>query len=426
MSLKYLLVGSGGREHAIAACLAESDETEHVYVAPGNGGTQGGHPKVSNVDIQSHELSKLAQFAIETKIQVTMVGPEIPLAAGIVDLFEAQGLKCFGPTRAAARLESSKAFAKAFMDRWTIPTAKGASFTDYQSALDYLRDFGSLPVLKASGLAAGKGVVLPDTLEAAEATLKQMMLDGRFGDSGDCVVIEERLVGYEISLLAVCDGASLVTLPAARDHKRLLNGDKGPNTGGMGAVAPVLNPTCDLHHELTKILQTVLDGMAAEDMPYTGILYGGFMITDAGPKVLEFNCRFGDPETQAVLPLLPPNALNQYVVAALNKTLCDCKPIDPTGHSATIVMASGGYPNQYKKGLPISGLKAVDAMTHVHVFHAGTILKEGLHHTSGGRVLAVTGLGTSPDDALVRATIAAGHIQFDGQHYRTDIGLTLT
>ena len=423
--MRYLLVGGGGREHAIAHALTTSPEVEHVYVAPGNGGTAQGNIRISNVAIDATDLKGLADFARENAIDLTMVGPEAPLADGIVDLFQASGLRCFGPTKQAAQLESSKAFSKAFMQRWQIPTARGQTFESYERASAFLNDISWSPVLKASGLAAGKGVILPESKEAAQLALREMMLDKRFGEAGDQIVVEERLEGYEISLLALCDGNDLVCLPAARDHKRLLDDDKGPNTGGMGAIAPVLDPSDALHGELVSILQKVMDCMRLDGTPYSGVLYGGFMITDHGPKVLEFNCRFGDPETQAVLPLLADGFLHECVVRALDGTLADFTPQTQTAHAATVVLASGGYPGAYNKGLPIDGLSNVQE-PGTYIFHAGTQRSGQQVLTAGGRVLAITAVRDNPTDALSVANQLADEVRFEGRHFRRDIGITST
>jgi phosphoribosylamine--glycine ligase len=423
MSSKYLLIGSGGREHAMARALVTSEKVERVFVAPGNGGTAQGDDRIVNIDLDVLDFDALLGFARAEEIAYTIVGPEAPLAAGIVDRWQREGLKCFGPTQAAAQLESSKAFSKSFMDRWSIPTARWRAFTDFEAAKSYLAEFPRLPVIKASGLAAGKGVILPSTMDEAIAALEEMMLNARFGDAGDEVVIEERMIGPEISLLAICDGESVHPLPAARDHKRLLNGDLGPNTGGMGAIAPIIGPETELYQTLTQMLQCVVDGMREEGTPYVGVLYGGFMITPEGPRVLEFNCRFGDPETQAVLPLLPAGGLVGYIQWALDGGAPPAGHQTSSGAAATIVLASEGYPGRYPKGRVISGLDAATDCPNVYVYHAGTRRKNDAVETSGGRVLAVTGLGEDLERALSAAYSAADLIEFDGKQFRTDVGV---
>jgi len=428
MSISFLVIGGGGREHALAHTLARSSHTTHVYVAPGNGGTAGAHSeiqrKIRNIDINAEDLDRLSEFVDEHAIDYTIVGPEAPLAAGIVDRWLDMGLACFGPTKNAARLESSKAYAKGFMERWNIPTASGASFTRYDDARDYLSSIDWKPVIKASGLAAGKGVILPDDDESALRALHEIMVERVFGEAGCEVVIEERLEGYEISLLVVSDGSHIRPLPAARDHKRQLDGDQGPNTGGMGAIAPVLAPDQALHGQLMDIMQSVVTGMAAEGQPYVGILYGGFMITPTGPKVLEFNCRFGDPETQAVLAILGDEDLVSLITAASNGDVSGVSMTEPAAHAATVVMASGGYPGPYEKGVRISGIESAQAHPNVLVFHAGTEWVDGVLRTCGGRVLGVTGLGDTRSQALENAYQAIQSIKFDGAQYRTDIGRT--
>ena len=423
MSAKYLLLGSGGREHAMARALVSSQDVERVFVAPGNGGTASGDNRIVNVSIDATDFDALLEFVRSEGIEYTVVGPEAPLAAGVVDRWQDEGLKCFGPTKAAAQLESSKAFSKAFMQRWDIPTARWAAFTEFEAAKSYLSEFPVLPVIKASGLAAGKGVILPESMDEAVAALEEMMLNARFGDAGNEVVIEERMVGPEISLLAICNGQTVCPLPAARDHKRLLDGDLGPNTGGMGAIAPIIDSESELYEALTASLQEVVDGMRSEGTPYVGVLYGGFMITPEGPRVLEFNCRFGDPETQAVLPLLADGDLASYIRWAV-----DGAPAPSSGSAikkaaATIVLASEGYPGTYPKGRVISGLDSAGQKPNVHVYHAGTRRTEGSVCTSGGRVLAVTGIGSDLDDALSTAYAAADLIEFEGKQCRRDVGV---
>ena len=421
-----LLLGSGGREHALSVALARAPRVDKVYVAPGNGGTAQAAgaigAKIVNVPIPVTDLDALFAFARERGVDLTFVGPEAPLAEGCVDRWRAAGLACYGPTRDAARLESSKAFSKAFMKRWDIPTAASAEFSDHDAARAYLDAHWGPLVIKASGLAAGKGVLLPETLEDAREGLRRIMVDGAFGTAGDEVVIEERLVGEEVSLLAFCDGVTAKAMPSARDHKRVFEGDRGPNTGGMGAYAP--SPALDAEtvkgFEAT-VLQRTVDGMAAEGTPYQGILYAGLMLTADGPRVLEFNCRFGDPETQVILPLLHTNLVD-IVDACLAGELATQTVNWRAGAAATVVMASGGYPGPYDKGEPITGVEAADALDGVWVYHAGTRRTDAGLVTNGGRVLAVTGVGDDLAGALERAYAGAALIEFEGAHLRRDVG----
>ena len=421
-----LLLGSGGREHALAIALARSPRVERIFVAPGNGGTAHAlgelGAKIANVDIPVTDLDGLFAFARDEAVSLTFVGPEAPLAAGCVDRWQAAGMAIFGPTRAAAQLETSKAFSKAFMKRWDIPTAASAEFTNYDEARAYLDTHWGPLVIKASGLAAGKGVLLPETLEEAHAGLRQIMVDAAFGAAGNEVVIEERLVGEEVSLLAFCDGVTARAMPSARDHKRVFEGDKGPNTGGMGAYAP--SPALDADAAKTfeaSVLQRTVEGMAAEGNPYTGILYAGLMLTPDGPRVLEFNCRFGDPETQVILPLLQTDLLD-VVEHCLETRLSDASIRWHSGAAATVVMASGGYPGPYEKGEVIAGVEQANALEGVVVYHAGTRRTESALVTSGGRVLAVTGVGDDLTHALSRAYSGADLITFSGAHLRKDVG----
>lgn len=418
--MRVLVVGNGGREHALAWKLTQSPQLQELFVAPGNGGTQA-LPKTQNVPIAASEIAKLQEFAMQHAIDLTIVGPEAPLVDGIVDRFTAAGLAIFGPSRAAAQLEGSKAFAKAFMHRHGIPTAQSASFTDFDEAMRYLRIQDEPPVVKASGLAAGKGVILPETLDEAAETVKMMLLDGRFGRAGEEVVLEERLTGTELSVLAFCDGKNVLLLPAAQDHKRLLDRDRGPNTGGMGAFAPSPMATPALLAQVTKeVLLPTLAGMAAEGMPYNGVLYAGLMLTHNGPKVLEFNCRLGDPETQVILPLLDSDLLD-VVQACLAGALDQVKPVWSKGAAVTVVMASRGYPDEYETGFDITGIAEAEK-AGAYVFHAGTKVMEQRLVNIGGRVLTVTGVGETLAVAGTRAYRGVRHIHFTGAQYRRDIG----
>jgi phosphoribosylamine--glycine ligase len=418
--MKILIIGSGGREHALAWKLTESDRVEQVVVAPGNGGTASSGHRISNFDAAN---AGLLEFALEAQIDLTLVGPEIPLANGIVDDFQAGGLRIWGPTRAAARIETDKAFAKAFMERHNIPTGAYAAFNDHELALRYLLQQSQPVVVKATGLAAGKGVIVPDTIQEAETALRRIMVDREFGSAGDEVIIEERLSGPEVSVLAFCDGHTLIPMPPAQDHKRAFDNDAGPNTGGMGAYAPA--PICppDLLDQVTKtVLQPSLDGLRREGHPFVGILYAGLMLTQKGPMVLEFNCRFGDPETQVILPLLE-TSLVEIVERSLDASLSQIDVAWKTGSAATVVLASAGYPGGYETGKPITGLEQAAGLEGVTVFHAGTKLeKTGQIVTSGGRVLNVTGVGPTLTQALERAYAGVDRIEFEGKQFRTDIG----
>ena len=422
-TLSILVIGNGGREHALAWKLAQSPRVTRVLVAPGNGGTALAGGKVSNAAVATDDIAGLKGLARAERVDLTVIGPEAPLAAGAVDAFQAAGLRCFGPTRAAAQLEASKAFSKAFMLRHGIPTARFAVFTSFDRALAYTQSVDFPIVIKASGLAAGKGVLLPETAAEAEIALRQIMTERAFGAAGDEVVIEERLVGPEASLLALSDGRSVALMPAAQDHKRVFDGDLGPNTGGMGAYAPAPVMTAELIDEARRtVLKATIDGMRVEGTPYIGILYAGLMLTTGGIKVLEFNCRFGDPETQVILPLLADDLLDVFD-ACLDGTLDQWDVRWREGATATVVAASEGYPGPYPKGREITGLAEAEALSDVAVFHAGTTLApDGRVLTDGGRVLAVTATDDTLPAALDRAYDAMGRIHFPGMHYRRDIG----
>jgi phosphoribosylamine--glycine ligase len=429
--MKILIVGSGGREHTLAWKLAKSPQVVQIWVAPGNGGTEPGDEfasggvtttRVSNVAIAADDIEGLSAFALGNGVDLTVVGPEAPLVAGIVDAFQAVGLRIFGPTAAAAQLEGSKAFAKRFMVEEGIPTGVGAIFQDYEAALTYLRQQEAPIVIKASGLAAGKGVAVCATLDEAEAALKAVMVEKRFGDAGREVLIEECLYGQEASLLAFTDGRTVVPMVAAQDHKPVYDDDHGPNTGGMGCYAPAPLMTGSLVQEVVDtILQPAVDGMRQQGAPYVGALYGGLMLTDDGLRVLEFNCRFGDPEAQVILPLLETD-LSEVMMACLEGRLAELEVRWQSGYATCVIMASGGYPLRYEKGKPISGLEAACQQPGVIVFHAGTRWADGRLVTNGGRVLGVTALGNSLRESVDRAYRAVGHVHFEGAHYRNDIG----
>lgn len=415
--MNILIIGGGGREHALAWKLAQSPRVGRVFVAPGNGGTD------SSISLPESDVAGLIAFAQQESIGLVVIGPEAPLAAGAADAFRTAGLRCFGPSQAAARLETSKAFAKDFMARHDIPTAAYATFTDYPAALAHLRSIDYPVVIKASGLATGKGVIVPDTREEAEAALHVIMVERVFGAAGDEAIIEERIAGPEISLLGFSDGRTVVVMPPAQDHKRVFDGDRGPNTGGMGAFAPVPWLTFEAVAGLAEIaLHRAIQGMAAEGTPYVGVLYAGLMLTLDGPRVLEYNCRFGDPETQVILPLLRSDLLD-VLEACVDGALSPCGVRWRDGAAATVVAASEGYPGSYPKGRAITGTAEAAAFPGVTVFHAGTRRAEdGQLLTAGGRVLAVTGVGADLRAALARAYAGIAQIHFAGMHYRRDIG----
>lgn len=419
--MRVLLIGGGGREHALAWKLSQSPQVDRLWVAPGNGGT-GTLPKTTNVPVPAGDREGLVSLAQAEAIDLTLVGPEAPLVAGVVDRFQAAGLRIFGPTQAAAQLEGSKAFAKQFMFDHGIPTGHAAIFDDFDEAMRYLRGLDDAPVVKASGLAAGKGVILPATKTETAAVVRSILLDGRFGKAGETVLLEERLAGPELSVLAFCDGKTARVMPAAQDHKRLLDDDFGPNTGGMGAFAPSPLATPQLLAEVERtILQPTLNGMAAAGTPYVGVLYAGLMLTPQGPKVLEFNCRLGDPETQVILPLLASD-LVEIVQACLDGRLDAVTPTWRDEAAVTVVMASRGYPDEYETGVPITHLDAAAELGCL-VFQAGTqVWEDGRLLTAGGRVLSVTGLGPTLTAAAAQAYRGVEAIHFNGAQYRHDIG----
>lgn len=420
--MKVLIVGSGGREHALAWKIMQSAHISHVWVAPGNGGTALLGERAENIDVAAEDIPGLVAAAQAHKPDLTIVGPEVALALGLADELRALGLAVFGPGRAAAQIEASKTFAKSFMLRHGIPSARYAGFVSHDEALRHLQKVDYPVVIKASGLAAGKGVIVPETMAEAQAALRAIMVERAFGRAGDAVVIEERLQGPEVSLLAFCDGRTVVPMPPAQDHKRAFDGDQGPNTGGMGAFAPspLLSPAL-LDEAVRTILQPAVDGLRAEGMPFSGVLYAGLMLTHEGPKVLEFNCRFGDPETQVLLPLLDGDLVD-ILLACEHGNLAAAPVRWKPGAAATVVLASAGYPGAYEKGKPISGLAAAQ-QEGVVVFHAGTRRAGESVLSSGGRVLNVSATDESMAAALARAYAAVEKIHFDGMFYRRDIGV---
>jgi phosphoribosylamine--glycine ligase len=419
--MKILIIGNGGREHALAWKVAQSEQVTQIFVAPGNAGTAE-EKKVDNVPIPVKDISELVHFAQNNAIDLTIVGPEAPLVAGIVDKFQQAGLRCFGPTSAAAQLEGSKAFAKDFLSRHQIPTATYAKFTDVETATAYIRQVGAPIVVKADGLAAGKGVILAKTESEAIAAVQKMLAGKVFGEAGHRVVIEELLSGEEASFICMVDGEHILPLATSQDHKARDVGDKGPNTGGMGAYSPAPVVTTEIHARImADIIEPTVRGMAAEGHPYTGFLYAGLMIDAKGnPKVLEYNCRFGDPETQPILLRLRSD-LVELCLAALDKRLHEVEAQWDERTALGVVLATEGYPGYYEKGILINGLAQLAALDG-KVFHAGTVKKYGQFLTAGGRVLCATALGKTVRDAQAKAYALVNHIHWEGMYYRTDIG----
>ncbi|MEO8754187.1 MAG: phosphoribosylamine--glycine ligase [Casimicrobiaceae bacterium] len=420
--MNILVIGGGGREHALAWKIAQSPRVARVFVAPGNGGTA---RDPALVNIAATGIDDLIVFARSSEITFTVVGPEAPLAAGIVDAFRAAGLKIFGPTRAAAQLESSKDFAKAFMARHGLPTAEYRTFTNAQAAHDYVAQRGAPIVVKADGLAAGKGVIVAQTRAEADAAIDGMLVGNAMGDAGARVVIEEFLPGEEASFIVMVDGRHVLPLASSQDHKRLGDGDQGPNTGGMGAYSPAPVVTPAMHARIMReVILPAVNGMAADGIPYSGFLYAGIMIDAQGnPKVLEFNCRLGDPETQPIMMRLKSDLVDLFE-RGINGTLDVAEAEWDRRAALGVVLAAAGYPEQPRKGDVIEGLDRIAAATHpdVHVFHAGTTSDNGATVASGGRVLCVTALGDSVRQAQRAAYAAVAEIRFAGMQFRTDIG----
>lgn len=418
--MNVLIIGSGGREHALAWKVAQDPRIEKVFVAPGNAGTAI-EAKCENVEIDALAIEQLADFA-EQNVQLTIVGPEAPLVKGVVDLFRSRGLDCFGPTAAAAQLEGSKAFTKDFLARHRIPTADYQNFTEVEPALAYLQEKGAPIVIKADGLAAGKGVIVAMTLQEAEDAVRDMLSGNAFGDAGARVVIEEFLEGEEASFIVMVDGANVLPMATSQDHKRVGDGDTGPNTGGMGAYSPAPVVTPEVHQRvMDEVIWPTVKGMAAEGNVYTGFLYAGLMIDRSGaPKVIEFNCRFGDPETQPIMLRLQ-SSLVLLIEAALAKALDKIEAQWDPRPSLGVVLAAGGYPGDYNKGAAIRGLEAA-ALLDGKIFHAGTAMKGDVVTTSGGRVLCATALGETVFAAQQNAYALAARVEWDGHFYRHDIG----
>jgi phosphoribosylamine--glycine ligase len=419
--MKILVIGGGGREHALAWKIAQSPRAEKVFVAPGNAGSAR-ETKCENVAIAAEDVDGLLRFAQQNKIVLTVVGPEAPLVLGVVDQFRAAGLRIFGPTKNAAQLEGSKAFAKDFLARHRIPTAAYGNFTEVAAAEAYIKKMGAPIVVKADGLAAGKGVIIAQTVDEAMAAVRDMLAGNAFGEAGHRVVVEEFLTGEEASFIVMVDGEHILPLATSQDHKRVGDGDTGPNTGGMGAYSPAPVVTPNIHACIMReVIEPTVRGMASEVHPYTGFLYAGIMIApDGTPKVLEFNCRFGDPETQPVIMRLRSDFV-ELIEAALDGKLDRAQAKWDSRAALGVVMAAGGYPGSYSKGDAITGLPET-AADDCHVFHAGTALKDRAVVTSGGRVLCVTALGATVSAAQKRAYETVKKIHWRNAQYRTDIG----
>jgi phosphoribosylamine---glycine ligase len=421
--MKILIIGSGGREHALAWKLSQSPQVERIFCAPGNAGTA---EIGENAAISGSDLASLVRFAKENRVELTVVGPDDPLAAGIVDLFAEEGLRIFGPTKTAARLESSKIFAKQLMHEQGIPTAQAGTFECSDDALRFCERLQFPVVIKADGLALGKGVIIASDPPAARSTIDEMMNQGRFGEAGRRIVVEEFLRGTECSLHALVDGENYRLLQTARDHKQALDGDLGPNTGGMGAFSPANNWSAELEDQFHQtIMRPLLNGLYEKKITFRGLLYPGLMISTDGARVLEFNCRFGDPETQAILPrmksdLLP--LLEATIDGRINRAEAGTIEWD-SRPAVTVVLASGGYPGKYQTGSVISGLDEAAKIDGIQVFHAGTKRVNNEIVTAGGRVLAVTALGSTVEVARGRAYKAVSRIDFENCHYRHDIAL---
>ncbi|MBV9618532.1 MAG: phosphoribosylamine--glycine ligase [Verrucomicrobia bacterium] len=422
--MKVLVIGSGGREHALTWKLKQSSRVDRFFCAPGNAGTAG---IAENVPIQATDLPQLRDFAKQNDVDLTVVGPDDPLAMGIVDLFTSEKLRVFGPTKSAARLESSKIFAKELMRAQKVPTAEARTFSDPTAAGQYCEALKYPVVIKADGLALGKGVIIASNSGEAKATVTAMMNNRQFGEAGRRIVIEEFLRGTECSLHALVDGKNYQLLESARDYKRAFDGDQGPNTGGMGAFSPANNWNARLQSQVEQeVMQPLLEGLTKEEVVYRGMLYPGLMITTDGPRVLEFNCRFGDPETQALLPRLKSDLLpllEATIDGKIDSAERDSIEWDERA-SVTVVLASAGYPGKYETAKKISGLDEVGKLEGVQVFHAGTKAANGEIVTAGGRVLAVTALGSTIATARECAYDAVSRIHFDGCHYRRDIALS--
>jgi phosphoribosylamine--glycine ligase len=417
--MKVLVIGSGGREHALVWKISQSQQVKEVFCAPGNGGIA---RQAQCLDIAADDLEALARFCKDTKVDLTVVGPELPLCLGIVDLFQKEGLRIFGPSKAAAQIEGSKAFAKELMRKYRIPSAEYQVFTKRDEAVAYIKKQGAPIVVKADGLAAGKGVFVAATVEEALAALAAIMIKRIFDEAGDRVVIEERLEGEEASFIAFSDGKQVLPLASSQDHKAVYDNDQGPNTGGMGAYSPAPVVTPQVHERIMQqIMIPCIKALAAEGLPYCGVLYAGLMIKDGIPKALEFNCRFGDPETQPIVMRMKGDLI-PVMEACIEGRLADVEIAWDPRAAVCVVMASQGYPGSYEKGKPIHGLEKAEMIPGVHCFHAGTAIKDEKYLTAGGRVLGVTGLGQGIKQAMELTYQAVSQISWEGVHYRTDIG----
>ncbi|MCJ7663323.1 MAG: phosphoribosylamine--glycine ligase [Desulfobacterales bacterium] len=417
--MKVLVVGAGGREHALVWKISQSPRVKEVFCAPGNGGIA---RSARCLDIAATDLEKLARFCKDTKIDLTVVGPELPLCMGITDLFQKEGLRIFGPSKGAAQIEGSKAFAKELMQKYGIPAAQYRVFTKHDEAVAYVRKVGAAIVVKADGLAAGKGVFVAQTEQEALAALDDIMVKRVFGEAGDRVVIEEQLQGEEASFIAFSDGEAVLPLASSQDHKAIFDNDQGPNTGGMGAYSPAPVVTPQVHQRIMQeIMIPTIKAMAAEGSHYCGVLYAGLMIKDGVPKALEFNCRLGDPETPPIVMRMKGDLI-PVMEACLDKTLAEKEIAWDPRIAVCVVMASQGYPGSYEKGKRIHGLEKVERMPGVYCFHAGTAVKDGNYLTAGGRVLGVTGLGKGIKQAREITYQAVSEITWEGVHYRKDIG----
>ena len=418
MVSNVLIIGSGGREHALAWKLSQSSHIRKLYVAPGNGGTR---EIAENIAIEATDIYGLADFAIKNSIDLTVVGPDDPLALGIVDIFRSRGLRIFGPTQTAAQIESSKAFSKQLMHDNNISTASFKIFNDYDDALKFTREHGAPIVVKASGLSLGKGAYPCITLAEAEKALAEIMLDRAYKDAGNEVIIEDFLDGQEVSIHVLCDGLTPVMMPTAQDHKPIFDGDKGKNTGGMGTIVPVPWVTAKMLQDINKqVVIPTLHALTEKGQQFNGCLYPGLKITDQGPKVLEYNARFGDPETQSYMRLLKTDLLD-ILDACVDGKIAELKIEWNAGFAVCVVLASGGYPGKYQKGIPIFDISEAEKIEGIKVFHAGTIY-DGQLLTSGGRVLGVTATAETLQMALDRAYEAIQHINFEGMQFRKDIG----
>jgi phosphoribosylamine--glycine ligase len=417
-AMKVLVIGNGGREHALVWKLAQSPRVSKIFCAPGNAGIA---EQAQCVEIKPTDVEKFAAFAERERIDLTVVGPEAPLCAGIVDRFQLLGLRIFGPSKAAARMEGSKVFCKEILLKYKIPTAEAGIFSDANAARDYIRKKGAPIVVKADGLAAGKGVVVAKTVEEAEQAVADIMEKKIFGDAGQRVVIEECLEGEEASVMALVDGTTVKILEPSQDHKRVFDGDRGPNTGGMGAYSPTCVVGADAADAVREIFARTLAGLCAEGIEFRGVLYAGLMMTASGAKVLEFNARFGDPETQVVVPRMDFD-LFDAMSAVVDGRLASFEMNWKREAAACVVLASGGYPGEFAKGKIITGLQDAAQLPNVVVFHAGTKRADGAVVTDGGRVLGVTALSGDIKDALRRAYHAIGKISFEGMQFRRDIG----